>query len=392
MRTDATADAVPTVTGEERGRPSGSASRGARARLRGARVVATSLTARLLLANQLRSLDEVEWTVVSGDPYDDPPAGVAVEVVPIRREFALSDARSFRDLVRLFRRERFDFVQTHTPKASMLGLPAARFAGTHAIYTIHGSLYFAGNSRVANVLGWCFERWCCSWANRVLLQSREDEDVLPDAWVCPSRKLTYVGNGIVMERFLERVAPVLTDELPLVVMVSRLVREKGCGDFIALAGALSGRARFVHVGPFEHDQSDAISDAEVKAATESGDVTFVGGVDDVRPYLASATLVVLPSYREGIPRVAMEAAAMGKAVAAYDIRGVREVIDPATGLLVPRGDLGALTGLVGELVADPDRCAVLGTRCREWVVERFSEDQVVERLRATYSTLEGAPR
>ncbi len=62
-----------------------------RARLRGARVVATSLTARLLLANQLRSLDEVGWTVVSGDPYDDPPAGVAVEVVPIRREFALSD-------------------------------------------------------------------------------------------------------------------------------------------------------------------------------------------------------------------------------------------------------------------------------------------------------------
>ena len=388
MRTDATADAVRRVTGEKRGRPSGGGSLPDRARLRGARVVATSLTARVLLANQLRSLDDVEWTVVSGDRYDDPPPGVAVEVVPIRREFALSDVRSFRDLVRLFRKQRFDFVQTHTPKASMLGLPAARLAGTHAIYTIHGSLYFAGNSRLANGLGWCFERWCCSWANQVLLQSREDEDVLPNAWICPARKLTHVGNGIVMERFLEPVTPALADELPLVVMVSRLVREKGCADFIALAGALSRRARFVHVGPFEHDQSDAISEAEVKAATESGDVTFVGGVDDVRPYLASAALVVLPSYREGIPRVAMEAAAMGKPVAAYDIRGVREVIDPMTGLLVPRGDLRALTRLVGELVADPERCADLGTRCRQWVVDRFSEHQVVERLRATYATLE----
>jgi glycosyltransferase involved in cell wall biosynthesis len=351
-------------------------------------VVTTSLTARLLLANQLRSLDDIEWTVVSGDRYDDPPDDVAVEVVPIRREFAPSDVRSFRDLFRLFREQRFDFVQTHTPKASVLGLPAARIAGTHAIYTIHGSLYFAGNSRLANVLGWCFERWCCSWAHRVLLQSREDEGALPKARICSSRKLTYVGNGIVMDRFLEPVVPVLESERPLVVMVSRLVREKGCGDFIAVAGSFAERARFVHVGPFEHDQSDAISEAEVRAATESGDVTFVGGVDDVRPYLASATLVVLPSYREGIPRVAMEAAAMGKPVVAYDIRGVREVIDPGTGLLVPRGDRRALTRLVGELVADPTRCAALGARCRAWVVDRFSEDQVVERLRSTYETLE----
>ncbi len=85
--------------------------------------------------------------------------------------------------------------------------------------------------------------------------------MLPDA--CGSArhgKLAYVGNGIVMDRFLEPVAPVLTTSSPLVVMVSRLVREKGCADFIALAGALAGRARFVHVGPFEHDQSDAISE------------------------------------------------------------------------------------------------------------------------------------
>jgi glycosyltransferase involved in cell wall biosynthesis len=390
QRTDATADALPTVIGEERGTEPRRVKRSVRTRVRGCRVVTTSLTARVLLANQLRSLDDFEWTVVSGDGYEDPPDGVAVEMVPIRREFALSDARSFLDLVRLFRRRRFAFVQTHTPKASVLGLPAARLAGTTAIYTIHGALYFEGNSRLANVLGWCFERWCCAWATRVLVQSREDADVLPKAKVCAAGKLAYVGNGIVLERFLEPVAPALESELPLVVMVSRLVTEKGCRDFIALAGGLSRRACFVHVGPFEHDQSDAISEAEVTAATESGDVTFVGGVDDVRPYLASATLVVLPSYREGIPRVAMEAAAMGKPVAAYDIRGVREVIDPGTGLLVARGDRLALTRLVGELVADPARCAVLGAYCREWVVDRFSEDKVVERLRATYAALDRA--
>ena len=98
--------------------------------VRGCRVVTTSMTARLLLANQLSRLQEISWTVVSGDALDDPPGHVVVEVVPIRREFSPSDVGAFVRLWRTFRRERFNFVQTHTPKASFLGLPAARLSGT----------------------------------------------------------------------------------------------------------------------------------------------------------------------------------------------------------------------------------------------------------------------
>lgn len=360
--------------------------RGARHR-RGCRVVTTSLTARVLLANQLRSIADVDWTVVSGDQYDDPPHDVAVAVIPIRREFALSDLRSFARLWRYLRRERFDFVQTHTPKASLLGLPAARLAGSPALYTIHGALYFSDNTRLANVLGWCFERWCCTWATEVLVQSREDETVLPAARICTAGKIRYVGNGIMLERFLEPVEPALHSPRPIVLMVSRLVREKGCTDFIELATKLGNRAEFVHVGPFEHDQSDALSEEEVATAVADGTVRFVGSVDDVRPYLASATVVVLPSYREGIPRVAMEAATTGRPVVAYDIRGVREVIDPALGLLAPRGDVAALTDILAGLIDDPDRCAELGKRCRDQVTERFAETGVIGRLRALYDEL-----
>jgi glycosyltransferase involved in cell wall biosynthesis len=353
--------------------------------LRGCRVVTTSLTARVLLANQLGALAEVDWTVVSGDAYDDPPEGVDVEVVPIRREFALSDFPSFLGLWRYFSSRRFDFVQTHTPKASFLGLPAARLAGIPAIYTIHGALYFAGNGRRANVLGWCFERWCCSWATRVLVQSRQDARALPEAHICSATKVTHVGNGIVIDRFVSPTEPALSSSEPIVMMVGRLVREKGCADFLALAAALADRACFVHVGPSEHDQHDALTDEDLAAA--AGTVEFVGAVDDVRPYLASAALVVLPSYREGIPRVAMEASAMGIAVVAYDIRGMREVIDPHLGLLVPRGDRVALGALVESLLKDPDRRTRLGTQSRDWVVTRFSEDRVVDRLHEVYATL-----
>ncbi len=122
----------------------------------------------------------------------------------------------------------------------------------------------------------------------------------------------------------------------------------------------------------------------------SDDVTFVGAVDDIRPYLAAADIVVLPSYREGVPRVAMEAAAAGRPVVAYDVRGVREVLDPASGLLVPRGDTVALARVVEDLLADPARRVALGAACQARVLERFSEDDVIDRLRGVYAELAGA--
>ena len=356
--------------------------------LRGCRLVATSMTARLLLANQLRSIHEISWTVVTGDSFEGAPENVTVDVVPLRRELSSSDLRSFGRLMRLFRRRHFDFVQTHTPKPSMLGLPAARLAGSKALYTIHGALYFADNDRAGNIAGWLFEKWCCTWANLVLVQSREDERVLSKARICPSHKLRYIGNGVVLDRFTESVPAVPTQSSkPVVLMVSRLVKEKGCSDFLELARRLADTATFVHVGPTENDQRDAISAEEISRASEY--VTFVGAVDDVRPYLAAADIVVLPSYREGIPRVAMEAAAAGKPVVGYDVRGVREVIDSSSGLLVHRGDTAALSKVVVELLADPDRRSKLGELCRDRVLDGFSEGAVIERLRNVYAELAG---
>jgi glycosyltransferase involved in cell wall biosynthesis len=366
---------------------------GVRAALRGCRIVTTSMTARLLLANQLRVLDDVSWSVISGDPYEDAPPGLDVEVVPMHREFSPSDLSAFVRLWRTLRRRRFDFVQTHTPKASFLGLPAARLSGTTGIYTVHGALWFRDNTRARNLLGWLFETWCCRWADLVVVQSREDHATMVRARIVPARKVRYVGNGIVLERFLcpvepaeLPVAPSSAPGSPVVLMVSRLVREKGCSDFLALARALAGRARFVHVGPREEDQADAITDEELAAA--AGSVVFVGEVVDVRPYIAAADLVVQPSYREGIPRVVMEAGAAGRTVVAYDVRGVREVVGPDTGMLVGRGDLRALIEAVDMLLGDPERVHALGAAARTRASGAFSEEAVIERMRSLYEQIE----
>lgn len=290
-------------------------------------------------------------------------------------------------LYRFFRSHRFSFVQTHTQKASLLGLPAARCAGLPTLYTMHGCLFFRGNSRAQNALGWVFERWCCAWADRVLVQSREDQETLPKVRICRAEKIDFIGNGIALNRFSSAPLPVTAGKGPSVMMVSRLVAEKGCRDFFAVAKALRGMARFVHVGPSEVGQHDAITEAELEEMSSQGYVEFLGATDDVPAQLATADLVLLPSYREGIPRAAMEAAAMGRAVAGYDVRGMREVIPPSFGLLVPRGDTVSLTQLVRALVSDSHRLVELGKACEQWVVSRFSEDAVVERLRRVYTQI-----
>ncbi len=341
--------------------------------------------------SQLRALDDIEWTVVSGDVFADPPAGMETVHIPMRREFALSDPAALVQLWRYFRRHDLDFVQTHTPKASFLVLPAARMAGRRVAYTMHGALYFRGNPWLRNVAGWVFERWCCLWAHVVLLQSEEDMGVIPEARICRREKLVHIGNGIDVDRFSQVPAPDPDAPVVTVLMVSRLVAEKGCRDFFEAARQLRGEARFVHVGAVEEDQSDAIGREEIDALADAGIVRFVGRASDVRPHLGAADVVVLPSYREGIPRAAMEAAAAGRPVVGYDIRGVREVVPPSTGLLVARGDVSGLVSVLRRLIADPALRLSLGQVCRDRVRAAFSEDHVVQRLRHVYGDLVAVP-
>ena len=241
-------------------------------------------------------------------------------------------------------------------------------------------------------MGWLFERWCCAWADLVLVQSREDERVLPRARICPARKLRFVGNGVMLDRFLAAAPPgrAAASSRPVVLMVSRLVREKGCWTSSAWPGPCTAGPTSSTSGRWRPTSATPSPSAEISAAAD--DVTFVGAVDDIRPYLAAADVVVLPSYREGMPRVAMEAAAAGRPVVAYDVRGVREVVDPSSGLLVPRGDTAARSPRSWtSLLDDPERRAdarpaAPGTR----VLERFSEDDVIARLRGVYAELAGA--
>jgi glycosyltransferase involved in cell wall biosynthesis/ribosomal protein S18 acetylase RimI-like enzyme len=386
---------------------------GTRRPLRVAHLTTTDLTLRYLLLGQLRRLS-AEGYEVTGISAPGPNAGAlqaeGIRHLPWRnatRSWNLvADVRALAELVALLRRERFDLVHTHNPKPGVLGRVAARLAGTPLVVnTVHG-LYATPEDRLrkrAAVLGLEWLAGRCS--DLELYQSEEDLAWAGRLRLARKGRSHLLGNGTDTGFFdPARVPPeraaALRRELGLpadalvVGAVGRLVAEKGYRELFAAARAVrqaDPRVRFLAVGAPDLDKADAISEAELAAA--AGDVLVTGWREDVRDLLAVMDVFVLASWREGMPRSAIEAAAMGKALVLTDIRGCREVArHDREALLVPPRDPAALAAAVSRLAADPALRERLAAAARRRALDRFSEQDVAERVVAHYRRLAGHPR
>jgi glycosyltransferase involved in cell wall biosynthesis len=373
-----------------------------------AHLTTTDLTLRYLLLGQLRRL-AAEGHEVTGISAPGPHAA-ALEAAGIRflpwrnatRSWdPVADVRALAELVGLLRRERFDLVHTHNPKPGVLGRVAARLAGVPLVVnTVHG-LYATPEDRLgkrAAVLGLEWLAGRCS--DLELYQSEEDLRWARRLRLARKGRSHLLGNGTDLGRFdpaqvpPERVAALrrelgLPDDALVVGAVGRLVAEKGYRELFAAARAVrqaDPRVRFVAVGAPDLEKADAIGQEELARAAD--DVLVTGWRDDVRDLLAVMDVFVLASWREGMPRSAIEAAAMGKALVLTDIRGCREVArHDREALLVPPRDPGALATAISRLAADPALRDRLGAAARRRALERFSEAQVAERVVEQYQAL-----
>jgi glycosyltransferase involved in cell wall biosynthesis len=141
----------------------------------------------------------------------------------------------------------------------------------------------------------------------------------------------------------------------------------------------------VVIGPDEPDKADALPREHIDAATAAG-VTLLGHRDDVERWYAAADLFVLPSYREGFPRSAMEASAMGVPVIATDIRGCRQVVDDGeTGRLVPVRTVAPLAAAITELASDPELRARMAKAAREKALVEFDDRTQIRLSLAAYA-------
>lgn len=375
--------------------------------LRIAQVATSSMSVRLLLLDQIKALQADGHDVVAvcapGTWVESVrSAGVTVLTVPMEREIApLRDLRSMAALTTCFRQHKFDVVHTHTPKAGLIGPVAARLAGVpQIVHTVHGLLFHDRMSRLRQSIFWVPEKITATFCDRILSQSREDVERAVHSRLCSPDKISYIGNGIDIARFAPQATYERSQKLRevglqhsdfVVGSVGRLVEEKGFRELFAAAETLTTRypqLKFVVIGPRETDQNDALNNDYMDDLQRRGVVRFVNWCDDVRPWYAAMDLFVLPSYREGIPRACMEAAAMTRPIVASDIRGCREVvIDGETGLLVPPRDVPQLVDAIERLYQDRNLAARMGERGRRHIVTNFDIKDVCRRLCEFYAEL-----
>ncbi len=358
-----------------------------------------------LLAFRAAGFDVVGMSAAGAHVGELTAAGIPhVEIPALSRAVSpWRDLRALMQLVRAFRRLRPDIVHTHNPKPGLLGRVAARLAGVPVVVnTVHG-LYALPDDRLAKrmVVYGC-ERVAATCSDLELLQNPEDLPTLHRLGI-PHDRLTVLGNGVDLRRFdpsrvdqetRRRVRAELGigEDVVVVGAVGRLVWEKGYRELFDAARALtSDEVAFVVVGPDDPDKAGALC-GEAIAEAEADGVVFAGVRDDMTEIYAALDLYVLASYREGYPRSAMEASAMGLPVVATDIRGCRQVVaDGETGALVPAGDSLALTDAIRRLVVDPGLRKTQGAAARQRALRHFDDRAVIATtLRAYDRLLHGA--
>jgi len=320
--------------------------------------------------------------------------GFRVEPVSISRSFnIIRHAGSYRRLKRLMREERFDLVHVHTPVAALVGRAAAWRAGVpHIAYTAHG-FYF--HERMPALKRKVFQRleWLAGRVTDTLFtQAEEDAETARRLKLSRGPIIQAIGNGVDPALFLPDVTGKIRDQVrsglgeapdrPVIMMVGRLVAEKGYPELIAAMRTVDASLWIVGERlDSDHAQSidAAIAEAEADPVLKSR-IRFLGYRADVADLLRAADIFVLPSHREGMPRSIIEAMMTGLPVVGTNIRGTREeIVAEETGLMVPVNHADALARAMSRLANDPDLRHRMGTAGRARALALYDENTVVQR-------------
>jgi glycosyltransferase involved in cell wall biosynthesis len=326
--------------------------------------------------------------------------GIEVHTVEMpRRITPLGDLAALVRLCRVLRRLRPQVVHSHTPKAGMLGMLAAWLTGVPVrVYTCHGLPHVTAIG-VRRRLLQASEALSCRLSQATVCVGASVRRTLLESGVAPEDKLTVFGNGSANGIDAEgrfnpaRLAPGAAEaaraahgvppDAPLVLFVGRLVRDKGVVELQGAWARLRERfpkAHLLLVGPPE--EQDPVPPGVLEALRADERVHFAGFVDEMAAVYAAADVVALPTYREGLPYVPLEAAAMARPVVCSDVPGCTDAVrDGVTGTLVPVRDVAALAEAVGRYLADPGLRERHGREARARVLTDFRPEAI---WRSTY--------
>lgn len=309
----------------------------------------------------------------------------------------LREPRSVVFLRGLYRRLRPDLIQHVTIKPVLYGSLATRLLGRDiAVVNIISGLGYAFSSakraHVIRPLVKALYRLALRRPrSRTIFQNPDDLETFVDMrLVRREQAVLILGSGVDCTRF--RAAPE-PEGKPIVMLPSRMLWDKGVKEYVEAARHIrqaGERARFVLVGGADPGNPMGIPVEQLEAWVREGIVEWWEHCDDMPQVLSSANLIVLPSYREGLPKVLLEAAASARAIVATDVPGCREIVrHGANGLLVLPRDSTALARAVRTLLESPEQRERFGEVGRQIAVTEFAEEIVVEQTLDLYRKLLG---
>lgn len=334
-------------------------------------------------------------------PYDDSVPSLRAfgcRFIPLAMDVkGLNPAVDFwlvRRLNHHFRSERPDAILSYTVKNNLFGAMAAHPLGLPFIPNITGlgTAFLSGG--ILRIIAEGLYRRAFRHPEVVFFQNADDRDFFIERKLIRTTQAELIpGSGIDLEHF--KMLPLPSRNAPLIfLMIARLLRDKGITEFVDAAArvkAFAPQARFQLLGALGPENRSAIDPKLVRGWHAEGVIEYLGQVPDVRSYIAAASCVVLPSYREGAPRTLIEAAAMGRPIITTDVPGCRSVVeDGVTGFLcAARSGESLAQACLKFLNLDDEARATMGGLGREKMQREFDQAIVIGAYRRLLAGLEG---
>ncbi len=320
------------------------------------------------------------------DTFVDPLRDLGCQFVPLDMKAKglnpIDEVRLWRRFTRIFKELQPDIILSYTIKNNTFGALAAKSLGVPFIPNVSGlGTGFLSGGILQFIVEQLYRR---AYRNLpvIFFQNEDDRDLFTARGLARADQARLLpGSGIDLDHFAA--TALRPGDAPVFLLIARLLRDKGVMEFVEAARKIKAErpdVRFQLLGAAGSENRTAISEATVQSWVDEGVVEYLGATSDVRPVIAAATCVVLPSYREGAPRTLIEAAAMARPLIATDVPGCRAVVDhEETGLLCKVRDADSLAAAIRRFFnLTPEDRAAMGRAGRTKMEHAYDQRLVVQ--------------
>lgn len=371
------------------------------------RVTTVPVSMNIILKGQLAYLnqyyDVVGITGKDEKHFSEIEKREGIRMIPLYLSRVISPFQDLKSLIQMYfilRREKPDIVHTHTPKAGLIGLLAAKMARVPIrLHTVGGIPWMEIKGLKKKILKY-IEILTYSFAHKIYPNSKGLKQFILDQKLCSTQKLEVLANGgsngIDTDYF--RADPVLRadmratyniqDDDIILGFVGRIASEKGINEWLQVFQKIrkSYKVKILLIGLFEKVYGGLKSEVEERIQHDP-DILWLGRFDDVRPYYNMMDIFVFPSYREGFPNAVLEACSMSLPVIATNINGCNEIIQEGkNGLLIEPKSEDSLYEALIKLLDNKGLCNEFSHQSRQIVVQKFNRERVWAALKEEYDT------